>query len=273
MNKILIHSCWLFIGIILFVGCKENTTNNEKLLQGRSIQLSKPIFLVENTLIQDSSDLIIGRVEEGATIRYTTDGSEPDLKSDKYEGPIQISQAGIVKARVYHADWKPSDISAIEFLKAGFQPKSIALVSQINEKYKQGGVSTLIENQRGTLVFSSKKWIGADAPFSAVVDLGEITSLDRFRLCFLKDVGSWIFPPKRIVVFSSIDGISFTEIASKEFETETGNSAPELMITTLKLNVNTRIVKVLVENLDTIPEWHDGNGSPAWLFMDEWIFY
>ena len=29
---------------------------------------------------------------------------------------------------------------------------------------------------------------------------------------------------------------------------------------------------ITVKNLEQIPDWHDGKGNKAWLFMDEWIF-
>ena len=29
---------------------------------------------------------------------------------------------------------------------------------------------------------------------------------------------------------------------------------------------------ITVKNLGQIPDWHDGKGYKAWLFMDEWIF-
>ena len=44
----------------------------------------------------------------GATIRYTTDGTEPTLLSKIYTAPIPINQPVTVRARAFKQDWTPS---------------------------------------------------------------------------------------------------------------------------------------------------------------------
>lgn len=41
--------------------------------------------------------------EPGAEIRYTTDGSAPGPRDEKYEGPLQLTQATTLRARAYKA--------------------------------------------------------------------------------------------------------------------------------------------------------------------------
>lgn len=46
----------------------------------------------------------------GDTIYYTLDGSEPDLQSDKYAGPINITENTVVKARVIKKGYLPTTV-------------------------------------------------------------------------------------------------------------------------------------------------------------------
>jgi len=47
----------------------------------------------------------------GATIRFTMDGSEPDLTSSPYVSPLTVDIGMTVKARAWHPDWLPSPSS------------------------------------------------------------------------------------------------------------------------------------------------------------------
>lgn len=55
---------------------------------------------------------------EGATIRYTLDGSEPNETSAQYTAPIPLNSAGTVtvKARAFKADLTPSAVTQAQFI-------------------------------------------------------------------------------------------------------------------------------------------------------------
>lgn len=40
----------------------------------------------------------------------------------------------------------------------------------------------------------------------------------------------------------------------------------------LEINKEVTSLRLEITNLQSIPEWHEGSGNKAWLFMDEWIF-
>jgi hypothetical protein len=54
---------------------------------------------------------------EGATIRYTTDGSVPTLNSPAYTGPLTVDAAATLRARAFKSGWIASDaaLAAYEF--------------------------------------------------------------------------------------------------------------------------------------------------------------
>jgi len=88
----------------------------------------------------------------------------------------------------------------------------------------------------------------------------------------LYNPGAWIFPPKEITVSESLNGIDFVEI-SRHMLNEPNESADVVIETfTITLNKEIKFLKLDIDNMAVIPEWHDGKGNKAWLFMDEIIF-
>lgn len=52
----------------------------------------------------------------GATIRFTTDGTEPTSVSNLYVSPIPVATGSVaVKARAFHPDWTQSAVAAVEY--------------------------------------------------------------------------------------------------------------------------------------------------------------
>jgi len=262
----------LVILIFIIENCKNYKEESEHFLKKGTVTLAQPNFSTNNTIINDSTFLTIGPSENGLAIYYTTEGSVPTKQSSLYERPIKISTECVVKARAFSSDWLPSEVSAIEFFNAGIKPDKIELVSELSEKYPGNGIATLIDTEKGTANFSDMRWIGSDDPLSAIVDFGKPKQLNSLKVCFMINTGAWIFPPKSITLAGSNDGINFEEFVSKKLEIPTTNSNAGTVHTSLEFNTIKRYLKVTVENLDKIPEWHDGSGKPSWVFMDEWIF-
>lgn len=51
----------------------------------------------------------------GATIRFTTDGSEPTELSQAFTGPFDVTATTLLKARAFRLDWTPSTSSSASF--------------------------------------------------------------------------------------------------------------------------------------------------------------
>ncbi|MBR5087304.1 MAG: chitobiase/beta-hexosaminidase C-terminal domain-containing protein [Muribaculaceae bacterium] len=64
-----------------------------------------------------STEVTITCATEGASIYYTTDGSDPTTESTLYEAPFTINQAVTVKARAYSEGGVASTITSKEFVK------------------------------------------------------------------------------------------------------------------------------------------------------------
>jgi len=71
--------------------------------------LAPPHFNVERGIFDQPFTLILGSSEPGATIRYTTDGTEPtEVASFVYTGPLTITNSVAIRAAVFKANALPS---------------------------------------------------------------------------------------------------------------------------------------------------------------------
>jgi len=86
-----------------------NSETHCSLLMSESPFLSPPLIYPKERLIYKGGRKIeILSLVEGAEIRFTIDGSEPDESSSLYKGPIQISSGCTVKARTFKKGEYPS---------------------------------------------------------------------------------------------------------------------------------------------------------------------
>ena len=66
-----------------------------------------------------SQNVSISSTTSGATIRYTTDGSEPTESSSTYSSALAVASTQTVKARAYKADWTASDSGHASYAISG----------------------------------------------------------------------------------------------------------------------------------------------------------
>ncbi len=108
-----------------------------------------------------------------------------------------------------------------------------------------------------------------ETDFEAMIDLGEITEVQKVTVGFLQVPRKWVFLPSEISFYTSTDGKQFTE--NQHFIIEEPNMGTKEQVeyfTQNKMAVKARYIKVTAKNRPC-PEWHDGNGNSCWLFVDE----
>jgi hypothetical protein len=74
-------------------------------------QVATPTFSPPGGTYSSPQSVSISCATAGATIRYTTNGSEPTVSSPQYTGPINVSTTTTLKAKAYKSGWTPSSTS------------------------------------------------------------------------------------------------------------------------------------------------------------------
>lgn len=217
-----------------------------------------------------------------ADIFYTLDGSEPDRSSNVYEGPITLREDAQLRACTFRpAERRPNSIairyerSNIEradfaFNKATASP--VTLAGEPSPRYTFAGAQTLVDGINAINTnFQSGQWIGFNGTdLDATIDLGseqEIASVG-LNTCVLK--GDWIFNCRGLRVFTSQDGVTFTEAARADYpvdDADAPNGIRPLRVDFAPTAARYVRVQALCEH--SIPEWHTGRGNAAFLFVDE----
>jgi hexosaminidase len=153
--------------------------------------------------------------------------------------------------------------------------KNVTLTNPYSEKYSAGGVNALTDGMRGSDTFrgGDKSWQGYQGTdFEAVIDLGEITDINKIAIGFFQASSSWIVFPEYVEFYTSDDGTNFK--ASNKIINESSIRNPDWVqkdfMTSLE-NVKARYVKIFAKNLTDLPSFHPEAGGKPWLMIDEII--
>ena len=86
-------------------------------LVNQHAQVLAPVFSPQpQTFYNFFPDIEITCATAGATIHYTTDGTEPGQNADIYSGLVHLTQTTTIKARAYKDGFSPSNVSSGEFV-------------------------------------------------------------------------------------------------------------------------------------------------------------
>jgi hypothetical protein len=81
--------------------------------------VAKPVFSPPPQPISDPQSVTLGCAIDGATIRYTTDGTDPDENSAVYTKPLGVRPGDTIKARAFREKWTPSVVAVGKYELAG----------------------------------------------------------------------------------------------------------------------------------------------------------
>jgi sialate O-acetylesterase len=208
-----------------------------------------------------------------ASIHYTLDGTEPSFQSPEYGSSIVLDKSVILKTRAFNNGIKSLNKLEFTFDKHLAFGKKVIYKEKFSPKYESSGEFALTDGIRGSTDFHDGFWQGfQQINFEAVIDLEEVKTINKISIGFLKAIGSWIFPPKKIEYFISEDGINYSKL--NELINGIPSSYGDVVSETFSIDANNskaRYIKIAAENAGVCPGWHTGKGDKAWLFTDEII--
>jgi len=217
----------------------------------------------------DTTLISLGSIVDGADVFFTLDGSNPKLESSIYNAPFVIDESKTVKAIAFKEGMPQSEILKAEFFKIPIG-REITINTEYANQYSAGGDLALIDFIRGPLNYKTGAWQGYHGvDLDAIVDLGNIQLIGKIETGFMQDVGSWIFMPMEVQFYVSNDGKDFQLIGTVENDVSHRMLGVNIKNFTVNFSTKARYIKVVAKNQGTCPEWHVGDGQPAWIFADE----
>jgi hypothetical protein len=236
----------------------------------QKLQLSQPNSNIVMAMVSKKNPQMLAfdfRME-GAEIRYTQDGSEPTLQSKRYRKPIQINQPCIIQAKVFHRDFNASETVIATFISGGNSIHSYQ-VSEPNLKYRAEGAKSLFDSKFGDMSYT-KNYLGYDkGPIEIVIKPNSDQDISELHLSYLIHQGAWIFEPSLITIYEE----QGQKLAVLKLENSSVKRTSGHQITTISIPKNQyKVLKIVVSPVSQLPDWHDGRGLTAWVFIDEvWI--
>ena len=124
--------------------------------------VATPTFTPANTMLPEPTAISISCATEGATIYYTTDGSEPTTSSNVYSAPFTVSKQTTVKAFATKAGKDNSSVNTITYTFpdvavaniAAFNALSAGTVAKIT-----GTITVVYQNANNLFVQDASGWL------------------------------------------------------------------------------------------------------------------
>lgn len=234
---------------------------------------AKHVFDIQAKLIPNINEGVIEvhlNTIDDAPIYYTLDGSQPTEASVHYEGVLKLNETCSFRAIAVRTSGNSKVFSEeIDFNKATMKP--ITLLQPLNERYKYGGETTLVDGLKGNLTLRTTRWLGLSGnDLEAVINLKSEQEVSSVDIRVFVDKSDWVFDSRGFEISVSTDGENFKNVLTESYlpmkETD------ENGIKTYHLTfdpIHAQYIKVKGLSEHNLPEWHDGKGKPGFLFIDE----
>ncbi|WGQ08577.1 family 20 glycosylhydrolase [Pedobacter gandavensis] len=202
-----------------------------------------------------------------ALIRYTTDGSKPVASSKLYQQPILLNRSMVLNAQLFVGKNPTGRVFNQEFRYHLGSQKKITLLNPPAGKYAFPA-NLLLNGMEGHHRFNDGQWLGfSGKDLDAVVDLGKLISVSSIGINMLNYHWQRMWAPTRLRFLVSVDGTNFKEIYTGENFEKDGINKVQARFPAQQV----RYVRVVGENVGTIPKGSYGEGEKAWLMADEII--
>lgn len=225
-----------------------------------------PVIEAKSKSFRDKMTIEI-KAQKGQKIFYSFT-NEADFK--EYIAPFEISES--IHVYAFSTDKLKENSSTIsaQFFK---KPNNftIDIKSKYNPQYHAGGNDGLLDGIYGSENWRKGEWQGYQSQdFECVVDMQSTRQINAITSNYLQDTRAWIVMPTKVDYYISEDNITFKKVGTVENtidpkEYETIIKPFELKFASQKA----RYVKIVATNYGKLPQWHQGFGGDAFIFIDE----
>ena len=195
-----------------------------------------------------------------------------DNRKDKdwilYTTPIVIDISSEVLAKIKN-ETQESNLVSGNFVK---KPNNytIDIKSKYNPQYHAGGPDGLIDGIYGTANWRKGDWQGYQGQdFEAVIDLQKEIPIHYIGAIFLQDSRSWILMPTKVEYYVSTDNSNFTLVGTINNDIDAKEDGNIIKNFSFVKGMTAQYVKIKAYNFGRLPEWHQGFGGDAFIFIDE----
>jgi len=232
-----------------------------------------PLIQAKDKAFKDKIKVEIISQNSNDTIYFRVSDKEDYLAKKvfvRYSVPIEIQETSIVYTYIKNDAGQSATVSAQFYKKPNNY--TIEIKSKYNPQYTAGGDEGIIDGINGTENWRKGEWQGYQSQdFEAIINLQNEKIVSNFSATFLQDSGSWIIMPKKVDYFVSNDNVNFTLAGSV-----TNYISPKYEVNKIQnfefkspQELKAKYIKVKAYNFVKLPDWHQGAGGDAFIFIDE----
>ena len=232
-----------------------------------------PVIQAENKSFKDKLKIELKSQNSNDKIYFKINNYVETLEKKTfvlYNQPFEIQQTETISCYVLNNNSQSNTISAQFFKKPNNY--TINIKSKYNKQYHAGGDDGLLDGILGTENWRKGEWQGYQSQdFEAIVDLKEVKNISEISARFLQDQRSWILMPTKVDYYVSEDNVNFMYFGSVNNTLDPKLEENTILNFTSNENKEkkARYVKVIAKNFGKLPEWHQGAGGDAFIFVDE----
>ena len=238
---------------------------------GEFTQVATPEITTDLERFDKKMKVILSCADVNAKIYYTLDGSEPTQKSKLYTKPFSINETTTVKAKAFVAKKISSFTTKKHYERiiiAGTQ-----FVNEPNKSYCRNQETVLMDGRKGIAGNWGEGWLGFNGEGSEfTIELSQATDIHYLYVGCGICPNDWVLIPASVNVAVSVDGQNFTDFVKADFPVYNNNSMEVRRRDDARATIDfkgVKYIKVKVDNVGKLPEWHPYAGENAWIMIDE----
>ena len=207
-----------------------------------------------------------------AEIHYTTDGSEPTMKSPVYSKSFIILKTTTIKAKAFKKGSVPSFVTLRQFNRLNI--KGTTFVNPPAERYGKDADIALMDGKKGISGDWQNDWLGFEGvDMEATIELAVPTNISMVKVGVCHEPQSWIVWPKSVKVCFSKDGKEYSDWQRADLPdfdpSDPMQGMGRVEARAMVSERQAKFVRVKVENPGMLPKWHPYAGQKAWIMVDE----
>ena len=207
-----------------------------------------------------------------AEIHYTTDGSEPTMKSSVYKSSFVILKTTTIKAKAFKKGSVPSFVTLRQFNRLNI--KGTTFVNPPAERYGKDADIALMDGKKGVSGDWQNDWLGFEGvDMEATIELAVPTNISMVKVGVCHEPQSWVVWPKSVKVCFSKDGKEYSDWQRADLPdfdpSDPMQGMGRVEARAMVSERQAKFVRVKVENPGLLPKWHPYAGQKAWIMVDE----
>lgn len=162
-------------------------------------------------------------------IRYTTDGTDPEISSLLYKEPITVKDSITLKTAAFVNGERVTQPQTFKT----YYHKGIGKKATYNlpfcKHYTAAAEASMTDGYRGGASYADGRWQGfRTGDIDIVIDMGEVTEFSEIEANFMQQPGPWIWFPVYVDISVSDDGKEFRNI--KHIDTDVPRDSEGILI-------------------------------------------